>query len=283
MKKLYDHTDVAIVALRLVPFAKLREEDRHVPAVYSVLVPEGTHDRLVRPIAMHAFNRTCPVKELEDFEFVVFNPRTGRVFDEESEHAAVPYLGRHLQCISDAQPSIFTITVTAVGNHDSVELGEVTIVADHADEAREKARDLLWDDRLTCAGCRAEYETSLKHFAPGRNSIDELIAMETDAGMGFRSNDRGIAIVRRAAEGLTPAAKGKITRIINQGTKTERDGTRLIKPVLYEHLADAFAGVQYLLGDAIDAEAEEAAAARATAYSDDQDDEVEFACAPGQS
>lgn len=102
------------------------------------------------------------------------------------------------------------------------------------------------------AVAKAVASLAARKAAQGRNSIDELMAMEEDAGEGFKKNDRAIAIIQKASNGFLPAEKAKLTRAINKYTKTERDGTRLVDPRLYEEVANQFAGVGYLLRDAID-------------------------------
>lgn len=93
-----------------------------------------------------------------------------------------------------------------------------------------------------------------------RNPIDELMAMEEEAGEGFKKNDRAISIIKAASQGLAPEAKGKVTRALNKYTKVQRDGTVLVDSRLYGELGELFGWVEYMLTDAIDAAAAPAAA-----------------------
>lgn len=97
-------------------------------------------------------------------------------------------------------------------------------------------------------------DTDAALTTPGRNSIDELMALEEDAGDGFKKNDRALAIIKQAAAGFIPSEKAKLTRAIKKYAQTGKDGITLIDPRLYEEVANRFAGVGYLLRDAIDAQ-----------------------------
>lgn len=81
--------------------------------------------------------------------------------------------------------------------------------------------------------------------------MDYLMSLEADAGQGFKSNDAAIDIIKDATQGMTPVAKAAVTKVINQFTSVQKDGTRLIKPDFYEEVSAKFAYVEYMLSDAV--------------------------------
>jgi len=82
------------------------------------------------------------------------------------------------------------------------------------------------------------------------SSLDYIQGLEKDAGQGFKTNDDAISVIKKASDGMTPAAKAAVTRAINTFTAVQKNGERLIKPGFYEAIADQFTYVNYMLTDA---------------------------------
>lgn len=161
-----DYIDVAVAAVNVVRKKALSREDRHVPAVYSVMVQKGLSDAIVAEAALDLFHTECEVAVLDDFVFFVFDPRTGRVLarDEDHEDYSKTHLARDCQRIADKLPKIFEIEIEAVGDDRRVAaLGSVTFIADSKQDARKKAFDALWDSRLDSASCSARYHCKRLH------------------------------------------------------------------------------------------------------------------------
>lgn len=156
-----DFRQVAVAALNTIPKADLNPYDDHVPAVYSVMVQKGLTDALMASVALDVLHSTCPIKCLDDFEFVVFESDSGQILfeDETQERYANTGLGRDLQRISDSLPSFYSVNVNAIGDDADVsELGSVQLAANNQKEAITKAHSLLWDARLDSASCSPDYE-----------------------------------------------------------------------------------------------------------------------------
>jgi len=151
-----DYTALAVAAVNLITKPKLEEEDRHVPGVYSVMVPKGLSDKTMASVALDAFHSECPVSDLDDFAFVVFDPISCKVLDEDENHESYSkdHLARNLQRIGDRLPRFYSVTVEAVGSDKTVaQVGTVQLAENNKDKARERALSLLWESRLDAAGC----------------------------------------------------------------------------------------------------------------------------------
>lgn len=152
---------IALAAVNVTPKRKLHSDDRHVPAVYSMMIQDGFSSSIVAQAALDLFHSRCPVKILDDFQFVVFSPTSGRVLFEGDSHDRYTkaHLGKDLQRIGDRLPNFYSVQVEAIGDDDDVsELGTVQVVADNQDDARSKALGLLWDARLDSASCSPRYQ-----------------------------------------------------------------------------------------------------------------------------
>ncbi|AJW47698.1 MULTISPECIES: hypothetical protein [Ralstonia] len=153
-----DFINVAIAAIPVVNRKALDDEDRHVPAVYSVMVATGLSEGSMAAAALDVFHSEIGVDVLDDFEFFVIDPRTGRVLEQDEDHEdySKTHLGRDVERIGDKLPGIYSVTVEAVGDDVAVTvLGIIKVAADNKPEANRKALDILWDDRLDAASCSA--------------------------------------------------------------------------------------------------------------------------------
>lgn len=155
---------MALAAVNITPKKELHSDDRHVPAVYSVMIQSGLPASTVAQAALDIFHSRCPVKILDDFQFVVFDPASGRVLFEGDAHDRYTktHLGNDLQRISDRLPNFYSVQVDAVGDDgDVAELGAVQVASSNQDDARSKALSLLWDTRLDSASCSPRYQVEV--------------------------------------------------------------------------------------------------------------------------
>lgn len=151
-----DYIALAVAAVNLITKPKLEEEDRHVPGVYSVMVPKGLSDKTMASVALDAFHSECAVGVLDDFAFVVFDPVTCKVLEEDEEHESYTkaHLARDLAAISDRVPRFYSVTVEAVGRDKSVtNVGSVQLTDNNKQLARKRALSLLWSSCLDAADC----------------------------------------------------------------------------------------------------------------------------------
>ena len=91
-------------------------------------------------------------------------------------------------------------------------------------------------------------------------TMEKIQAMEQDAGMGFKSNDRGLAVIMDATKGVAPEVVAKIRGLVRKYTKKQRDGTVLVDDRLYEQVEEQFAWINWMLKDAVDAAQNQAVA-----------------------
>ncbi len=151
-----DYIALAIAAVNLVSKPNVAAEDLHVPGVYSVAVPKGLSEKTMASVALDAFHSECPVSNLEDFAFAVFDPISCKVLDEDENHESYSkgHLARNLQRIGDRLPRFYSVTVEAVGSDKTVaQVSTVQLAENNKAKARERALSLLWESRLDAAGC----------------------------------------------------------------------------------------------------------------------------------
>lgn len=163
-----DYISVAVAAVNLVSKASVAAEDLHVPGVYSVMVPKGLSAATMASVALDALHSECPVSTLEDFAFVVFDPVTCKVLDEDENHESYSksHLARDLQRIGDRLPRFYSVTVEAVGSDKSVaSVGAVQLAENNKQKARDRALSLLWDSRLDAAGCVPKVQVEAMHLS----------------------------------------------------------------------------------------------------------------------
>lgn len=80
---------ILVVAKPVVDIARLTdEEDREVPGTYAVEVPEQADDTLACSIALDVFHSTVAVGVLDEFEFTVIDPATGKELVEDDNDLA---------------------------------------------------------------------------------------------------------------------------------------------------------------------------------------------------
>lgn len=166
-----DYIDVNLAVINVRIKRDLEALDRSAPGVYSVFVLKGISPSSMAAAALDVFHAICPISVFDDFEFCVFDPRTGRVFNEKENHesGSSAHLGRDLQRISDRMPRLYSVEVLAGGDDDSeTSLGTVQIIAPNKQTAKNKAFDLLWDPRLDSASCSPRYNLSILSTQGGR-------------------------------------------------------------------------------------------------------------------
>jgi hypothetical protein len=152
-----------VLAIPVVQPDDMDPEDTGVPGVYSVSVEKGLSEQTMASAALDLFHETIPVTILDDFAFYVIDPGTGRVLeqDEDAESYANGHLASDLEQIGDEVPGVFTVAVSLLadnGEHSAV--GQVSVAASTETEAEQKAKALLWDNRLDSASCTPRYITT---------------------------------------------------------------------------------------------------------------------------
>jgi hypothetical protein len=161
-----DYQEVFVAAIPAVPLQDLDSEDQTVPGTYSVQVQQGLGDSSIASVALDVFHENNPVGNLDDFEFIVFDPQTGKTLTEDGtkESYTMGSYGRCLSRVTDQVPKVFLVDVLAVADNDvATKLGTVQLVAEDRKEAIKKAHTLLWDPRLDGGSCRARYCTERQH------------------------------------------------------------------------------------------------------------------------
>lgn len=169
--------------------------------------------------------------------------QTGKVRFEIKPKAQAEQATQNADGASMAPTSTATETVAESTQNTQVQAQGETAATD-AD------LDAMFDEAVA-----AKKQADAKPAQSVRDTYGELEAMAEDAGEGFKTNDRAIAILRAASDELTPPLKAKVTRAINKYTKVQKDGARLVDERLYTEVADIFSGVNYMVRDAIDAQA----------------------------
>ena len=154
------HIDLCVIARPLLPKRQLQPEDRHVPGVYSVMVDGGLDSGQMASAALDLFHTKCGIEMLDDFDFFVFDPRTGFVLvQSEDESYANTNHASDLQRIGDRIPTIFHVTVSARLNGVSVtNTSACLLVGGTKTNAGKRAIERLWDERLNTAGCTAHVD-----------------------------------------------------------------------------------------------------------------------------
>lgn len=149
---------VALAAINLLNKTALYADDRLVPGLYHVELDKELPKDKWASAALDMFHSRVPVKHLDDFSFVVFDPETGIVLPQDPDHEDYSYSDRGGDVdLMDGRLRLreYEVTVQVVANDGSLaSLSKVLIVSTSMAKAKELALKALWDARLDAAGCR---------------------------------------------------------------------------------------------------------------------------------
>lgn len=106
--------NIAINARPLVKTKQLPAEDRGVAGVYGVEVPVNVTDEEAATIALDVFHESIAVDTLDNFDFSVFDMRTGRALDEAEDAESYEHggEGEFLGCLHDKPWVCYKVTLT---------------------------------------------------------------------------------------------------------------------------------------------------------------------------
>lgn len=156
-----DYIEVTLAAVNNCSKRRLEYEDRHVPGVYSVMVPKGLSDSTMASVALDAFHEECAVSMLDDFEFYVFDPHSQKVLTEDGSQESYTngHLARDLQRIGDRPPRFYSVSVDVVKADKSVvHVGAVLLAEQNKRSAGDRALRLLWEPWLGADGCKTKIQ-----------------------------------------------------------------------------------------------------------------------------
>jgi hypothetical protein len=114
-------------------------------------------------VALDIFHASCPVDNLEDFEFYVFDPRTGLILSEDAEHETYSsaHLGRDLERVSNQTPYCYQVIIDAVSGDAALSrVGTIQIAAYSIEDAQRSASASLWGSHLDEGGYKAHFITN---------------------------------------------------------------------------------------------------------------------------
>ncbi|MEJ8837645.1 hypothetical protein [Ramlibacter sp. AN1133] len=162
----------------LVRVRELRLDDRSVRGVHLVGVNVTVAEKSRAEAALDVFHSTVPVKVLDDFEFSVVDPASGRVLPRDHDHESYSLSeeGEYLEQAETRPLKVGRLLVRAVGGTgENFDVGSVTVAGTNRSDLEHKAVDLLWDDRLRSTGYSPRCE------AVGAESDDDEVDEEQPA------------------------------------------------------------------------------------------------------
>jgi len=142
-----------IAAIPNVDLNNLDTNDEFIPGIYIVEVDKNLKDKQAASAVMDAFHDNNGIEVLDDFVFMVFDPETGIVIDEDEHHqnGSLNGYSNYYDKLSNDAPFASTWQVQAVGDIEPCILGSVTVIAETRSRAREIAIEHLWDSGLNSA------------------------------------------------------------------------------------------------------------------------------------
>lgn len=136
-----DYIELAIAAVNVIPRKDLGSDDQDVPGTYSVMVQKGLAEPRLASAALDAFHEANAVDSLDDFTFIVFDPASGRVVEEDPEHES--YSAGHLAVMNGrihaGSPRVYAVSVYPAARKEKGAIGTFTIVAGNKPQAYQKA------------------------------------------------------------------------------------------------------------------------------------------------
>jgi hypothetical protein len=151
---------VSLAAVAVCHPEDLHPEDEHVQGVYLMEVQEWLGPEYKASAALDRFHSELPVKELDNFQFFVFNADTGMVMepDENEMDYALIKSARFIDKVCDAVPKLFLVDLKS----DEPELaGTYHVAADSQEEANAKALAELCGNKVDPKAISAKFNTSL--------------------------------------------------------------------------------------------------------------------------
>lgn len=153
------YVTVGLLAANVVCKKQLHKLDKEVAGAYTIEVQDTVPEDERGAVALDVFHVWRDIKVLDDFEFVAYDPATGKVLDEPEDYEA--YSGceqGNIVSFSDSRKlKVYQVRLSAVSDDKtSMCLGTVDVVAHSKKDAREAAFKLLWDSRVNA--CRATYQ-----------------------------------------------------------------------------------------------------------------------------
>lgn len=153
-----NYITVALAAINHLNKPALHADDRSIPGLYHVELDDDLPKEKWASAALDIYHSLVPVKNLDDFAFVVFEPDTGIVLPQDPDHEDYSYSDRGGDVdLMDGRLRLreYEVTVQVVANDGSLaSLSKVLIVSTSMAKAKELALKALWDARLDAAGCR---------------------------------------------------------------------------------------------------------------------------------
>lgn len=152
-----NYITMALAAINHLNKTALYADDRSVPGLYHVELDKDLPKEKWASAALDMFHSRVPVKHLDDFAFVVFNPETGIVLSQDPDHEdySCSDCGGDVDLMGSYRLREYKVTVRVKANDGSIaDLSTEQIVAASKEKAKELAIKAVWDDRLVAAGCR---------------------------------------------------------------------------------------------------------------------------------
>lgn len=154
--------EVCIAPIPRVARTRLKSDDRHVPGIYKVITLASANDMMSASAALDKFHSTVPVRCLDDFQFVVFDPYSRQVLqpDPDAQGYANENLAGDVERIGDRLPRIYRVAVKVrCVDGDVTDLGEVDVAWVNQRTVHTVALRLLRDSRFDPARCSPQFST----------------------------------------------------------------------------------------------------------------------------
>lgn len=99
--------EICVAAIPRIPHHELHDDDQHVPGVYNLVLPGHVPREQCAAAALDTFHSTCPVRILDDFDFVAFFPQDQLVLDDPNYQVVPQHRGTKILKVSDKPPRVF--------------------------------------------------------------------------------------------------------------------------------------------------------------------------------
>lgn len=149
-------------AANATPKRRMERDDLGVVGIWSVEVDAGIDPAARAEAALDVFHESVAVDVLDDFEFDVVDPESARVLARDFDHESYSLSGSGAVAgkLADKPLVVRAFRVRGVGGPgEEVDCGVATVACQSVAAARQLSMDLLWDERLTCAGLRMVVES----------------------------------------------------------------------------------------------------------------------------
>lgn len=159
-----NYITMALAAINHLNKTALYADDRSIPGLYHVELDKDLPKEKWASAALDMFHSRVPVKHLDDFAFVAFDPETGIVLPQDPDHEdySCSDCGGDVDQMGSHRLRVYEVVVDVEANDGSMaNLGTVEIVTTSKEKAKELALKALWDARLDAAGCRAHVAVAI--------------------------------------------------------------------------------------------------------------------------